>query len=416
MSKHHKKVAVGLFLIIFFIGSGIKSFSLMFTSLEERGFSMGFIGLGALLAMVVAMVSGMTLGKLCDVLKVKTIIGIGAVCSCIGFIIVAFTYSEAVMLIALVIVGFAMTAGGYAPATIILTNWFKSKFAFMVSLVSTGMSLGTSFISLLYAFLYAELGFTNTLLILASLQIIVPFIALKFLIVEKPEFVSQTKYYDENEVIIKAKSTGIDCTTKKAFKLPVTWFVFIVFFLIVGLISIVQTYIPTQVEVNGSTKKVASLLFSIMMIFGATATILGGLLSQKKSPMLFLVISTGCFIVAMILLLSKTKQVYLLVIMAILFGISYPSTTTAGSLILKEVFADNTYKKLIGMFHAVGFFGIGVFNPIVGSIYDKAGTFQGVFSVMFIMFIITFVAIMFYPLIKRKSEKIILKERKNEEK
>ncbi len=400
-------VAVGLFFIIFVIASGMKCLAVMLTEIAGLGFSMAFIGIGSSVCGVCGMVSSVFIGKLVKKFKIKNIILVAAVLSSVGYVILANTQSNFFMIVAFIMMGLAMTFGGYAPAAILLARWFKAKYALMVSIVFSAMSIGSAVMSMAYGIVQPIIGFQNTVYILAGLQLFVPIIVLKFLIFENPSDVGVVPFANEKETATTQKESKsisvLELDTKTAIKTPLCIFIFVISVLIAGGVAVVQTYIPMQAEILGFSKAQSSSLFSIIMIAGAISTILGGIYSNKKSPFVFYAFITFAFLIGWALLITIEYNYLVLVIIALLLGVAYPSMSSATSLILKDNFGDGAYSGILGILHALNLAGMAILSPLAGLTYDVTGTYESAFVWLGGLVLIAFIAMLAYSKLRKHA-------------
>ncbi len=407
--RYDLKVAVGLFLIIFIIASGMKCLAVMLTEIAGLGFSMAFIGIGSSVCGVCGMLSSVVMGKLVKVMKIKKIILLASVLSAVGYIILASTHSNFFMLLAFVMMGLAMTFGGYAPAAILLARWFNKKYALVVSIVFAAMSIGSATMSMAYGLVQPIIGFQNTVYILAGLQLVIPALALKFLIFENPSDVGVEQFAHEKDTVEKVKEKKVikvlDITPSSAMKTPLCIFIFAISVLIAGGVAVVQTFIPMQAEILGFSKAQSSSLFSIIMITGAISTIAGGIYSDRKSPFIFYAFITFAFLLGWVLLVSVEYNYLLLVVIAGLLGIAYPSMSSATSLILKDNFGDEAYSGILGILHALNLAGMAILSPLAGFTYDVKGSYESAFLWLGGLVLIAFVSMIFYTKLRKHAYK-----------
>ncbi|ONI47583.1 hypothetical protein AN644_04730 [Candidatus Epulonipiscium fishelsonii] len=402
--KKYLQVPLGFFLIIFLVGSGMRCTSIYATALVDRGFSMTIFGIGTSLNTVAGFISGLLIAQLLERFSVKKVVGLGILFISLGTFILSIAESTIALFLGFFIIGMAMILAGYTPAIIVLSKWYQTNFALVISLVYTGMTIGTSTMSLLYGELAPRIGFTYTLWIMAAMQFLIGFLALKFLVAEDPCEIGAEIYIapkkDKDITKVKNPTPTLNVTPKEAKKKFLFWYLLIVFFCINSIVSTLQLYIPAYMETMGHSLQSASQLLSILMVFGAISTVLSGYITDKFSAFTFYIMTAVFFLVACVLLLAIPKSYPAMMLMAALMGIAYPASSIAPSLMLYDSFSKETAGKLTGFSNATLFAAMGVSSPIVGYAYDLTNSYVEIFVVMTILFVGGILLMIFYKFIK----------------
>lgn len=397
------KVMLGLFLMLFIVASGSKTYILMFSQLEARGFSMSFISICALLTTIAVFVSGMVLHKVTGRLGIRRTMLLGGILMAAAYLLIAFSEGAYALVIAVLLMGVSTTFSGYTPVSIILRKWFTASYGITVSIVFTGMTFGTSFYSLLYGKLVSKFSFSSTLAILALLPIILPIVVDRFLVIECPETVGLKPYNEIGQQRSKKNADRIELLPEQARKTGLFWYIIVLIFLLGGAVATAQSFIPAYLEHAGLPLERASYVYSVMMLLAAPASLLGGYIADRFSVRTFL-LSTGlAYIFGMILLLIAGNSYVLMFVMAVLMGTAYPCGSLTPSLLMNDSFGTKAYDGLLGIVQATSFISIGIMFMMAGAAYDKLHSYTGVFIALAVTGMVALVAVLLYPCVKRRA-------------
>ncbi len=175
-----------------------------------------------------------------------------------------------------------------------------------------------------------------------------------------------------------------------------------------GVVSVIQSYMPSFWENGGVSTINSSRLYATMMIIGAVASIFAGYIADKYKGTVFVLYTSIVFIIgtAVSLLFSNLAVLFLA---AVLFGIGYPLCSITPAVLMGETYDKETYAKRIGFLQGITFISIAVLFPITGVMFDVFGSFTFAFILMTIMLLFVPILMIFY----KKAQKTALKNKEN---
>lgn len=375
-TKHEsRKLLMGLFVLLFFAGSGAKVVTITISELSAAGISLSMIGISGTAYVMAVFLSGMSFSKVMEHISVDKVMKIGGILMAAGYAVLGFSMQSRVcMLVGMVFIGMAATFVGYSPVSVIIRRYFTSG-KLLTAVIFSGTSIGASCYSALYGVGIPRIGFQKTLLLFGMMQMLAVLVVSIFLMKRKLVENPDEKKHEMSEEGRKELSH---------LRFPVFWYIFFFAVLASGVVSTVHSYLPAYLVERGFSLSISSGMYSVMMLAAAPASILSGYLSEKYSTDVFINSNMGALVVGMVLLLFAPGQ-KLLWAAAVLLGIACPVSTLAGPLMLGEVFDNRTFTKSIGIVNASAFVCLGTMFCAVAVFTEIVGTYQIAFRILLIL-------------------------------
>lgn len=188
-SQMANKAWIGSILITAFTyGSYLTLSNYMIPFSERSGASIGQIALLFTFAGFSTMVISIFLGKLLKVLKVRTLVPIGAVCLSSIYLALAFSNSLIILYIAAVFYGAAVVVTGFGVSQTQVIWWFEPKqIGRRLTAITAGLAIMTFIQSPIVAKSIIEIGLEKTALLHALISALAIILASRLLLLEKPE-------------------------------------------------------------------------------------------------------------------------------------------------------------------------------------------------------------------------------------
>ncbi|MGN1016871.1 MAG: MFS transporter [Faecousia sp.] len=255
----------GVFLSIFLVTSGTKLFTLFFPELERQRIPMTIVSLASVAATAAIFLSGLYIGKIIRVMGMKRMMLLG--CALMAAAYVQFAIAGPVILFSgFICLGIATTLCGYTPASLIITNWYTKGRGLALSVVFTGMTLGTALYSALCGVLLTKYGLKMTALIVGGIVLCLGFPAIALLVKEAPAEAPEGEQEPSGKKTVK--SGVLDLSEQEARKTSLFGLILLVTLLAAGLLSTVQSYIPSHLQNEGLSILQSSQVYSAMMLAG----------------------------------------------------------------------------------------------------------------------------------------------------
>lgn len=373
--KEKKQLLSGLFILLFFAGSGAKVVTITISELSAAGISLSMIGVSGAAYVMAVFLSGLFFSNVLKHISVDKVMKVGGIMMAAGYAVLGFSIrSQVCMLLGMILIGMAATFVGYSPVSVIIRRYFTSG-KLLTAIIFSGTAIGASCYSALYGVGIPWIGFQKTLLLFSVAQVLAVMLVSIFLMRRKLEENSNEKEQERSEGG-KKKSSHL--------RLPVFWYIFFFAVLASGVVSTAHAYLPAYLVERGFSLSISSGMYSVMMLAAAPASILSGYLSEKYSTDVFINSNMGALVVGMVLLLFAPGE-KLLWVAAILLGIACPVSTLAGPLMLGEVFDHRTFTKSIGIVNASAFVCLGTMFCAVAVFTEIVGTYQIAFRILLIL-------------------------------
>lgn len=359
-----------------------------------RALSLTIVSLASVAATVAIFVSGLYIGKIIRSLGMKRMMLLG--CALMAAAYLQFAVANPVILFSgFICLGIATTLCGYTPASLIITNWYDKGRALALSVVFTGMTLGTALYSSLCGVLLTEYGMKATALIIGGCVLCLGFPAIALLVKEAPPEASGANTQTPSEEKPgKVKAGVLDISEQEAGKTPLFLLILFVTLLAAGLLSTVQSYIPSHLQNEGMSILHSSQIYSVMMLVGTFGTILGGILADRFGTRAFILYTSALSFAATWLLIFYPTSQSVMLLAAAMMGLAYPLCTVTPSLLMSDTFGQRACTGLLGLVQASTFVSIGIFFPATGFLYRRQGTYRWAFTLINLLMVVMVVSAM----------------------
>lgn len=280
------------------------------------------------------------------------------------------------------------------PVNLLITNWFRKKRAFVMSLVMMGSSIGSTILSPIVGKLIVTYGWRKAYLFLGILMFIVLIPVTGFVIRRCPAD-KGLKPYGEGETAAAGKKPvkEWDVSLKEAKKTPILW-VFVFGATAMYLTSCVLAHIPAAIVDAGYDAATAANIASLYFAVAIGGKLLLGMILDKFGRKAGLIFGNGCFI-ASVLCLMFIKAAPFLYIMALLFGIGTCICQVTYPILSSSVFGTSHYSEIFGfitMFTRLG----GAFgSPLIGLVYDLTGSYHLAWILMAVLGVLMTLAMLY---------------------
>ena len=289
------------------------------------------------------------------------------------------------------LVGLGTGFGMYIACTTVINNWFIRKRSLGMGLIVAAGGLGGFAFPPLVTWLISTIGWQMSWMVLAGINFtFAVLIGGLILVRNRPEDVGQIpdgisiEPVREEEGIdqpSRVYHSPVDWQTKQAMRKPTTWLIATLcaanFFAIGTVISHQVAYLKDV----GFTPIVAAMVLSLI----SGASIIGrlgfGALALRFEVRRLAIASFVVQLIALAILLT-TKNLGLIYIYAILFGISYGALVTALPIFVGEYYGRTHYAQILGLIFPLGIAVEAVGPVLAGAIYDATTTYTLAFVVV----------------------------------
>jgi MFS family permease len=346
------KVLIGCFIVMFMTQGSIQTFAIFMPSMVEGiGTTVKAISLISTISTVTAFISNMFLSKVIDRIGIKQTMIIGSIANVLHFVIFAFSINVLHLYIGAFFGGISIAFVTLAPCSIIISNWFIEKRVTMISIVIAGSMFGGSIMMPLLGNLIQITDWRFAYLILSAILLLIPTIAILFLISESPNKKGQKPYGYEKHLGSTENERVEQETSDNSFSIirrTSCFWLLIVGVLFVGISTNVENFLPMFWQRNGLSVAASSNYMGIYAFIAAIATIILGRVTDKLGGKVYMLMTTSLFIIGLVVItLTGTTNIVVMFIGLILFAFG---AKKASSLIPPLVFQEAFGKQNLNYF------------------------------------------------------------------
>lgn len=293
------------------------------------------------------------------------------------------------------ILGASTVLTGMMPLSIVINNWFKEKNGTALGIAFMGSGIGGMIFNTLAGGWIVEYGWRTTYQILALIYLLVAVPIVFFVIKTDPREVGLVAYGSDksDKTITKVETeeelTGI--TLSEAKKTVSFWLLCltIIIFTMSG-VTIINNTAPYLIDINYSPTFSANIV-ALSMGSLALGKMVLGVLFDRFGLRISTFISTTAMVVSFICFLYADNYMALGLLIAA-SGISGAFLTVAYPVITQTLFGRKDYSGIYGFLNVAHSMGSIIAPIIIGSLYDKSGSYTSSLILMMILAIIATVS------------------------
>lgn len=255
----------------------------------------------------------------------------------------------------------------------LITIWFNDKKGLAMGIAMACAGVGGAFLNMVLSYVISIYTWRAGYLCMAAICFVLLIPTALFIIKDDPQEVGQMPYSQEKGNNQTTHHTEIDAIEAKTIvRYPVFWFVFIA----AGLITYVCTFV-TYLPAYGSSLEIstwhAGAMLSAAMIGNMLGALSLGYLVDKLGTLKTEFLGGGLILFSILLLLLGQYFKELLIIAALIFGLSSAMYSTMNPLLVDKVFGNRDYAKIFS-YISIGMLTMSAAACIlIGLMYDLSG-------------------------------------------
>ena len=410
-------VAAGFFILLLTGGTVFLGFTAVLEPLaNEFSWSYAQISLAASLRGLEMGLLAPLVGLVVDRWGTRRLIFGGTICIGLGLILLSRVNSLSMFYGVFILVAIGMST---LTGTVILTavvNWFRKKVAMATGIVVSGFAVGGVLVPVV-AMLIDKYEWRMAMIIL-GLSIWVIALPLSFLVRHKPEQHGYLPYgeaspsaaSDENQK--SAQSTNNEIPTRKTGATGVFWRIALASMGHMLVMSALVTHVMPYLTSTGISRSASSLVAGALPLASVGGRLgfgwLGDRLDKRRlTAICFALMALGLLFFDCI----STEWMWLLVPFIILFSTGWGGSVTMRAALLREYFGRGRFGKTYGFVVGVGMLGNIAGAPLAGWVFDKWGTYHGVWFALAGLAAVALVIVLTLP---RRQPNIQLNEQPQE--
>ncbi len=370
---------------------------------EEFVWSRGVISGASTLNMILMGLAAPAVGILIMKTGAKRAIIIGNIINLIGLVLLAYMSQMWHLYIVYgIIIGFGISIGGMLGTMTILNNWFVMKRTLALSISGASMGLSGIFIMPTLMALIQGIGWRSTYLIIAGAVLICCIIIPALFFVNSPAELGQIPDGPDISTSqdVKPKNmpnlyrTPVDFTAKEALRTKTLWLLVAYNTLQMLAMGGLMTHQIAFLFDIGISPTMAAMAGGIMSGVMAGSQLAIGVMGLRINIHTMAVGSMFLTISAMTILLF-TKNMTMVVIYSVLFGIGFGIQGIALGTLFPNYFGMKEFPKIMGYMMPFGTLIGSLGAPATGFIRDTIGSYVPAFQISLVMLILAFFCIFF---------------------
>jgi len=395
---------------VFWNGFIMYSFSFYVKPLQDE-FAWSRAGIMAIITIVYLSigVASPFIGRLISRYGEKNVIAAGASLLGLGFILISTIRELWQFYLFSIFLGVGSAAIGVVPASTVISKWFRKRRGWAIGIVGTGIGVGGFAVPpVIGAFLIPVFGWRSTCVISGLLTMIIA--PLAFLIIKSrpaemgllPDGI-ETPQTNDDPPLTDVPEMGLNL--KMASRTPAFWLLMIALAAFtVSNNAIMQSQVPYLQGIGFPIVATASVM-SLAGVGSGVGKFFFGWLGDRVQAKYILVMGIGTQAAAITLLITmnSTTPIILLMLYAIVFGLSMGCWLPFMSLAVSRTFGLVSYSVILGLMNFI-FMGCGAAGPVTaGLIYDTYKSYYWAFILSYVLLGIALLTVLSvrYPQTKR---------------
>jgi len=276
------------------------------------------------------------------------------------------------------IVGVGM-GGGIAPSLSTVARWFVKRRGLMTGMTIAGTGVGTLVMPLIAYWLVSIYSWRTSFTII-GIGIFILIVGLAQLLIRDPGRKGLSPYGAETAVADRPNLDVAGLSLREAVRTVQLWILFLIYVCAGFFIQIVIVHIVVHATGLGISPMSAASVLSIVGLSSLVGRVMGGGVSDRfgnKPTITAALILMG----AGFIWLLVAKELWMLYIFAIVFGIAYGEILCMMSLWPAELFGLRSQGVILGITIFGSTIGGGIGPVVAGRIFDLTGSYQRAFMV-----------------------------------
>ena len=294
--------------------------------------------------------------------------------------------------IASIVIGFIFMSIAMIPVSVMIANWFDSKQGLAMSLVLAGIGIGGTILSPITSSLILEFGWRIARIYIAIAYLLISLPIIVFVLKSSPEEVGLQPYKEESKDKGSLKRNAFkEYPTVEAAKKTHYYVLFIFGVIASGVICNGGMQHMGPFVTDNHSSIIASYIISVYSFSAVFGKLLLGYLYDKFGNTKSLLFGGGMFAGAYVLMAFFPKNLILIVLAAIMFGVGNSLGSVSINLVTFSIFGKKNYSTMLSLAKSLQQIGMASGPIIVSLLFEK---FNG-YTVPFAASIIISILLMF---------------------
>ncbi|MFC2018666.1 MFS transporter [Chloroflexota bacterium] len=392
------------FIIAIYTGGAIfYGFTAIFEPIaDEMGWGYAQVALGASIRGLETGLLSPLMGFLVDRWGPRRLIFSGGIIGCMGLLLLSRTTSLATFYGASVLIAVGTSCCDLTVLMTTVVRWFRHRAGIASGIAICGYALGGMLVPVITKL--TDMYEWRMAMVIIAGGFLVVVLPLSFVFRKNPEkygsaAVGTVEAPVKSDRLYNPPSTAqVDIGTRQALKSSSFWRIAVAYLCHVVLIATTITHIMPYFSSIGIMRSRSSLIVTTLPLMSIGGRLgLGGLADRfdKRwvSVTAFALMGLGMVFFAF----SSTANIWLLVPFIILFGIGYGGSNVLRGPLGRAYFGMGSFGTIFGLTLGISRIGAVAGPPLAGWVYDKWGTYQGVWFVFIGLSLIAILSIATLP-------------------
>lgn len=366
-------------LLVQTVGSGLIFYNLavlLSAFIAERGFPVAQTSFATGSFFIASGTAGMIAGRLMDRIDPRYVV-VSACCLGTATLALVGVLSQPWQLyLFYMMLGFSYGGCGLVPAATIVTRWFQARRALAISIASTGLSVGGVLITPLAAKAIADHGLAAAGPWMAAVFFLGIVPATILLVRPSPASMGLLPDGAQPALAGAQASSGVSFSVARRSRFFIGVTAAYVFALGAQVGAIAHIFRLGSERTDAGTAALAVAVLATASLLGRLA---GGWLLVRSAP-------PRAFALALILLqcvslvfLSTASSAAMLIVGAVLFGLSVGNVLMMQPLLLADAFGTKDYGRIYSTSQFIGVLGVASGPALLGFLYEAGGGYTGAY-------------------------------------
>jgi MFS family permease len=373
--------------------------------LEQFGWTRATISGAYSLSAIVSGVLGIAMGGLTDRFGPRLVVTFCGFCLGLGYLMMSQVNALwQLYLFYGVVIGIGMS-GLWVPLLSPIVRWFAAKRSLMTGMVASGMTIGQLIAPLVISRLIAAYDWRLSYIILGSIVLVVIVVLAQFLR-HGPGQAGRLPVSENEGKRQEARSSDKDFTLKEAAHTPQFWLVAIIFFCVGFTTVAIMVHIVPHATKLGIPAITAANILAISGGIGIIGNVvLGGIIGDRIGDRKAFMIG-AVLMAASLFWLVPARQVWILYLFAVVFGIGLGGVGTSESPLIARLFGLSSHGLIYGAVVLSWTFGGAVGPIVIGYMCDILGNYQSAFLLCAVVSVLGFILLVVLRPTKRRGVKL----------
>jgi len=403
-------VAACFFIVAFSGGIVFFGFTAIFKPIaNEFGWSYAQVSLAASLRGLENGLLAPLVGLVVDRWGPRRMIFGGVIIMGLGLILLSRINSLGMFYGAFVLIAFGMSTCSGTVLFTAIVNWFRKRVALATGIVSSGFAVGGLLVPVV-TLLIDKYEWRTAMIILGIITWIIA-LPLSLLVRHKPEQygflpdggVSNAVVVDES--LSTVQEVDVDIATKKTKTKSIFWRIALAQMCHLLVLAAVITHVMPYLTSIGNVRSNSSLIAGALPLVSIGGRISSGWIGDRFDKrwtiaLCFALMGLGLLFFGFL----NIERIWLIVPFIILFSSGWGGGVTIRAALLREYFGRDRFGKIYGFSFGIGMIGMMMGAPIAGWVFDKWGTYQGIWFLLAGLMILPFFLVLTIPPVQNNTE------------